>query len=96
MSGLSDITGYVASALVLMTFATTDMRKLRVLAVLSNLAFIGYGALESLPPVLFLHLLLLPLNLFRLNELARATRVGSEGEEQAQADTRVNSVSSNG
>jgi len=66
---MSDFTGYVASALVLLTFMTKDMRLLRVVALFSNLAFISYGALAWLPPVLGLHLLLLPLNVLRLKEL---------------------------
>ena len=69
---MTDITGYVASALVLLTFMTKDMRLLRTVAILSNIAFIAYGALGSLAPVLCLHLLLLPLNLHRLKELLRA------------------------
>ena len=48
-----------------------DMRRLRATAVLSNIAFIGYGALNGLLPVLLLHLVLLPLNLRRLFEEKR-------------------------
>src|SRR4026209_1613172 len=39
-----DIIGFIASALVLATFAMTDMRRLRMTAIFSNLAFIAYGA----------------------------------------------------
>jgi hypothetical protein len=66
-----DIIGFVASALVLATFAMKDMRRLRLTAVLSNVAFIAYGLFCSLMPVLVLHLLLLPLNVFRLREERR-------------------------
>ena len=69
MAAMSDFTGYVASTLVLVTFMTKHMRLLRVVAILSNLAFISYGALAWLPPVLGLHLLLLPLNILRLREI---------------------------
>ena len=69
MAAMSDFTGYVASTLVLVTFMTKDMRLLRVFAILSNLAFISYGAIAWLPPVLGLHLLLLPLNILRLREI---------------------------
>jgi hypothetical protein len=44
------------------------MRLLRLVAILSNLAFITYGVLVWLPPVLGLHLLLLPVNILRLKE----------------------------
>jgi CRP/FNR family transcriptional regulator, cyclic AMP receptor protein len=58
--------GYLASALVLATFCMRDMVALRCLAIASNLAFIGYGVLADLGPVLVLHLLLLPVNVQRL------------------------------
>ena len=75
MENLSGISGYAASTLVLFTFVAKDMRLLRTIAIFSNLAFITYGTIEWLPPVLFLHLVLLPLNIVRLREALRATRV---------------------
>jgi len=69
MITLSDIAGYVASAMVLLTFLTKDMRLLRVLAIFSNIAFVTYGMLVWLPPVFCLHLLLLPVNALRLREM---------------------------
>jgi CRP/FNR family transcriptional regulator, cyclic AMP receptor protein len=72
MIAADDLIGFLASALVLATFAMKDMRRLRATAVLSNIAFIGYGALNGLLPVLLLHLVLLPLNLRRLFEEKRA------------------------
>ena len=72
MVAADDLIGFLASALVLATFAMKDMRRLRATAVLSNLAFIVYGAIDGLLPVLVLHLLLLPLNLRRLVEERRA------------------------
>ena len=71
MENLSELTGYVASTLVLLTFVAKDMRLLRTIAIFSNLAFITYGTIEWLPPVLFLHLLLLPLNIVRLREAVK-------------------------
>jgi CRP/FNR family transcriptional regulator, cyclic AMP receptor protein len=65
MNGTESI-GYLASALVLATFCMRDMVTLRCLAIASNLAFITYGALADLGPVLVLHLLLLPVNVVRL------------------------------
>jgi CRP/FNR family transcriptional regulator, cyclic AMP receptor protein len=64
MMTLSDVAGYVASSMVLLTFLTKDMRLLRVLAIFSNVAFVTYGLLVWLPPVFCLHLLLLPVNAF--------------------------------
>ena len=73
---ISEATGFFASSLVLLTFTMKDMRTLRIIAIFSNVAFIAYGALDWLPPVLSLHLLLLPLNMLRLKEIQN--RVGEK------------------
>jgi CRP/FNR family cyclic AMP-dependent transcriptional regulator len=65
----SSYVGYLASALVLCTFLTRTMVPLRVVALGSNLAFITYGALLHLYPVLVLHVVLLPVNAWRLREI---------------------------
>lgn len=83
---LTEPIGYLASALVLATFCMRDMRWLRGVAIASNLAFIGYGALADLGPVLMLHLLLLPLNLVRLREARDAARRGSGSNAAGQAE----------
>jgi hypothetical protein len=64
-----EATGFFASVLVLLTFTMKDMRMLRIIAIFSNVAFIAYGTLDWLLPVLSLHLVLLPLNLLRLKEI---------------------------
>ena len=69
MMAASEIAGFIASGLVLLTFAMRDMRLLRAVAILSNVAFIIYGGMNWLRPVLALHLALLPLNILRLTEL---------------------------
>jgi hypothetical protein len=69
MTSMTDLAGYIASIMVLLTFMTKDMRLLRVLGIFSNIAFITYGVLAWLPPVLCLHLLLLPVNVLRLRSL---------------------------
>ena len=51
MENQSEVSGYVASTLVLLTFVAKDMRLLRIVAIVSNLAFIPYGTIEWLPPV---------------------------------------------
>lgn len=66
-----EIIGYWASTMVFLTFMTKDMRLLRILAIFSNIAFISYGYLSWLPPVFCLHLILLPINTFRLRETLR-------------------------
>lgn len=69
MTTMTDLAGYLASTMVLLTFMTKDMRLLRILAIFSNIAFITYGVLAWLPPVFCLHLLLLPVNVLRLRSL---------------------------
>ena len=64
--------GYLASLLVLATFCMRDMVSLRVVAIASNIAFISYGALAEISPVLLLHVVLLPVNLLRLSESVRS------------------------
>lgn len=66
---MPDYVGYLASALVLCTFCARTMVPLRILALGSNIAFITYGGLLHLYPVLFLHVVLLPLNAWRLAEI---------------------------
>lgn len=65
----TELAGYVACSLVLLTFLTKDMRLLRIVAIFSNIAFISYATLAWLPPVVCLHLLLLAVNLLRLREV---------------------------
>ncbi len=63
---LTDGVGYLASALVLLTFCMSTMVSLRAVAIGSNLAFVGYGLGAGIYPVLMLHIILLPLNVMLL------------------------------
>jgi CRP/FNR family cyclic AMP-dependent transcriptional regulator len=65
----NNVCGYFASALVLATFSMTSMRTLRLTAIASNLAFISYALMVDAPPILVLHSLMLPLNVWRLSQL---------------------------
>lgn len=60
-----EILGYIASGLVFLSFCMQTMMPLRMVAIASNVAFIAYGAALGLTPILVLHTLLLPLNVFR-------------------------------
>jgi CRP/FNR family transcriptional regulator, cyclic AMP receptor protein len=64
-----EVIGYIASVLVLTTFYMKTMIPLRYCAIASNIAFIAYGFLDRIYPVLVLHLLLLLLNIKRLVEI---------------------------
>jgi hypothetical protein len=67
----SNAVGYLASALVLAAFCMKEIIPLRIVALCSNLAFIVYGLQLGLAPIWMLHAILLPLNGWRLWQLAR-------------------------
>lgn len=63
--------GYLAALLVLATFCMSGMVALRAVAIASNVVFLGYAALTGISPVLLLHALLLPMNVYRLLQIVR-------------------------
>jgi hypothetical protein len=77
-----EMTGYAASALVFLTFYMKTMIPLRIVGLLSNVAFMAYGFAGGLYPVLVLHAVLFPLNCARLVQmqmLIRKVRDASQG-----------------
>jgi ABC-type glycerol-3-phosphate transport system permease component len=74
-----DIVGYLASGLVFATFYMTEMLPLRLAAIASNLAFIAYGYLGEMTPILLLHVWLLPLNVWRLRQTWAVQRQAGGG-----------------
>jgi hypothetical protein len=58
--------GFCASFAVLASFCMTTIVSLRLLALTSNVLFSAYGLVAHIYPVVFLHLLLLPINLLKL------------------------------
>ena len=78
-----ELSGYLASALVFLTFYMKTMIPLRLVAILSNVAFMTYGLGDHLYPVFILHAILLPLNCLRLLQmrtLIQNVRTATEGE----------------
>jgi len=75
--------GYLAAGLVLAAFCMRSMSKLRLVALASNLAFIAYGYLDNLMPVLVLHALLLPVNAYRLVQQLSCAQLAGTGERRA-------------
>ena len=71
---VTEFAGYLAAFLVFLSFYMKTMVPLRVVGICSNCAFIAYGYLGGLHPVLVLHLILLPLNGVRLHEMLRLIR----------------------
>jgi len=75
--------GYAAAVCVFLTFYMKTMIPLRVAGIVSNLFFIAYGYLALAYPVLFLHLVLLPLNTMRLRQmlvLVRQVRMATQAD----------------
>jgi hypothetical protein len=62
----TNLLGYAASIAVLATFLMPTMLPLRLVAIMSNVLFVAYGYAAHIPPVMFLHLTLLPINSVRL------------------------------
>jgi CRP/FNR family cyclic AMP-dependent transcriptional regulator len=78
-----ELAGYVASALVFVTFYMRTMIALRVTGILSNIAFMVYGLGGRVYPVFILHAILLPLNCIRLVQmraLIRKVRDAAQGD----------------
>ena len=66
--------GYLGALMTLATFSMKTMLHLRIVGIVANLAFITYGVLDHVYPVLMLHMTLLPLNVWRLWQLLQMTR----------------------
>lgn len=80
---VAELVGYLASGLVFLTFCMRTMIPLRIAAIGSNLAFITYASMAGLWPVLVLHLVLLPMNLWRsvqMVTLVRRVREAARGD----------------
>ncbi len=70
----ADAAGWIAAMLTACCFASTRMLRPRALALMANPAFIAYGSLAGLLPVLALHPMLAPLNAWHLARHWRAAR----------------------
>lgn len=69
---MADMLGYAASFAVLTTFLMRTMVPLRLVAILSNILFVAFAYLQNIHPVLFLHMALLPINVWRLFALRQS------------------------
>lgn len=76
--------GWLASLLTVATYAMNTMIPLRVLAVGSSLLFIAYAFLLQLWPLMAMEAVLLPINCFRLWQIAalrsRLSTISEDGE----------------
>lgn len=71
---LIEALGYLGAIMTLGTYSMRRMVSLRAIGICTNVVFIAYGLLAPVYPQLFLHGILLPLNLYRLAEMKRLTR----------------------
>ena len=67
----ADLMGWAAAAMTLLAFSSRDVRLLRLASLGASVAFIIYAMSMASWPVLALHTVLLPINMFRLFELRR-------------------------
>jgi hypothetical protein len=75
--------GWIAALGTLSAYGMRTMLAFRVAAVFANFFFLAYGYFADIPPTLFLHLILLPFNGWRLTELLiqnRRARAAIRGE----------------
>ena len=63
------VIGFIASGLVIATLSMRTMIPLRIVGLLSNVAFVTYGLLFHSTPTVMLHSILFPLNIYRLREM---------------------------
>ena len=63
------VIGFIASGLVIATLSMRTMIPLRIVGLLSNVAFVTYGLLFHSMPTVMLHSILFPLNIYRLREM---------------------------
>jgi hypothetical protein len=90
------IAAWVAALLVFSSFFMKTMIPLRVVAIASNVAFIGYallgleyGIFGRVYPILVLHSALLPLNVVRLRQIRRLIRRVNEASSTEALDSLI-------
>lgn len=69
-----DAAGFLAGIFVILAFYSTGAIALRGFAIASNVLFVVYAIEEDLLPIAILHLVLLPLNLWRLRQALEGSR----------------------
>ena len=75
--------GFLAAGLVIATLSMRTMIPLRIVGIVSNVAFVTYGALFGSVPTVVLHAILFPLNIYRLHEMLKLVK---QVEEASKGD----------
>jgi CRP-like cAMP-binding protein len=82
-----ELLGYAGAVVNIATYSMRTMIPLRIMALASNGIFIIYGGIGGVYPILVLHLVLLPLNAYRLREMLRlVANVRSAAQNDLQID----------
>ncbi len=71
---LFEVFGWAAAFLTFLTYSQKTMIRLRIVGISANLCFIAWSAVYQIYPTLALHVVLLPLNLYRLLQILRMRR----------------------
>ena len=71
---LVDVIAYGAVGLNIVSYSMRRMIPLRIVAICTNVLFIAYSVMAGAHPTLYLHAILLPLNIYRLHEMLRLVR----------------------
>ena len=66
-----DFIGWIAAGLVLASLSMKTMIPLRLFGIASNIAFLTFGFLVASLPIMVLHAILLPFNVYRLVEMRK-------------------------
>lgn len=66
--------GYAGTGFTIVAYGMRHLMPLRIAAILSSLSFLTYGLLTQSYPLVLMEVILLPINLFRLQELRRDRR----------------------
>jgi hypothetical protein len=93
---LVDIVGWLAACFTLAAYSMRTMVPLRIAAIGANLSFITFGALDATLPILALHAVLLPFNIYRLWELLRGIRAARAARRKEPDFTWLRDVASPG
>lgn len=71
MNSWIEMIGFAGSFLTVVTYLTQRMVQLRMMAIASSLCFAFYGTMIGSPPLIFMEAMLLPINTWRLYQVAR-------------------------
>ncbi len=69
-----EVVGYLGTLLTVGAYAVSTMIPLRVMAILSSVAFLTYGLYNASVPIVLTELALLPLNVYHLHRMIRLTK----------------------